>query len=78
MQITIDTTEHENNALFLRQAIASGTADDGTEVEVSTTGVALVLQYQKPGEDRIVHTVQITDVLQVWAAAIAVETEGGK
>lgn len=77
MQITIHTEEQSNNALFLRTLIADGTSDDGTKIEIALSGAKLVLQHQAPDADRIVHTISLADLVQMWAITIdrAGETE---
>lgn len=41
---TIPVVENLPNAMYLRQQIATGAADDGTPIDVSTTGPHLIIQ----------------------------------
>lgn len=76
MDITIQTVPKPDDALFLRQGIASGTDDDGTEIEIAISGTSLVLQHQVQGQPRTVHTISIPNLLVVWAKLIDQQKKG--
>lgn len=68
LEVKVDV--HEDDALFLRTGIAEGVADDGTEIEIGLSGATLVLQSQRPGKGRTVHTISLTDLVQRWANSL--------
>lgn len=76
MKLTIETEPKPDDALLLRQAIASGKSDDGTEIEVAISEASLVLQHQQPGGPRTVHTISITTIVTEWAKLIDEQKKG--
>lgn len=59
------------DALFLRQAWAEGTTDDGREFEISQSGPMLILAVGKFGaEERETHTIHVTDLAPAWLRSI--------
>lgn len=69
-EITISLDVHEGNGLFLRTGLVSGTKKDGTEVELSLAGGALIFQQREPGKDWITHTLSVGPLLQAWADSL--------
>lgn len=64
----IEIKRVDPDALFLREGWISGTAEDGTQVELERTfGRTLIFRLTKPDGTRIVETLDVADLLQRWA-----------
>jgi hypothetical protein len=79
-EVTVQTRRHEPTAMFLRQTLATGTSDDGSQVELAISGTMLVLSVQPEGGSfgagRVVESVPLRALIEAWVAAVEAKERG--
>ena len=68
--LIVKLRRHDPDALFLREGLVRGEAEDGTVVELEQAFTTLLFRMTKPDGTVILDSINMGDLLQKWAAKV--------